>query len=497
MSIPEKAGATLRATASREELTNRHRALETSLQGLKTADAINGLTQALRFFEDQSRTQREQLLKTGHAKTRDEQLACSWVAERYDHLLRLSRETVSRSFAENAQEKNLRAQICALAILLSGHVIKWRKFSGTRPDPTAREWLHQILRTALSFGEESTVLAIRIEERSFDATVESLYVRALLLDRFASGNLPPGRLEILDNWLVMWMGSLWLTRAPAVGEPTLGINTATPLRGLVPYVSGDESQLFLSLRPLQRQLDRTIRSFHHGKVFPQWGIGVNAPMEEHVAVIDFLEREFALIESARLQRSKRLAISTNSIVGVYFGFDEICGMAFSPERMHTLGGGGTNIGIRNAVNLVDISDGGLGLDMVDDDSRKVHVGDLLAVRLEKGRPCVLGMVVRKSTLQRPTATLIGIKVLSKAPVHVAMERVDATTNTWQPTQGILLAGLANNGYADSVIVSESTYVANALMAVSVGGQPFEMRLRRVRHQGPGWRMAAFDAARPE
>ena len=132
--------------------------------------------------------------------------------------------------------------------------------------------------------------------------------------------------------------------------------------------------------------------------------------------------------------------------------------------------------------------------MVDEDARKVHVDDLIAVRLEKGRPCVLGVVVRKSTLLKPTASLIGVKVLSKAPLYFAMDRVDEATNTWQPTEGILIAGTADDGFADSLIVNDKTYVANSLMAVTLDSRTFELQLRRVRQQGPGWRMAAFDAA---
>ena len=480
--------------ALHDEITAKHRALERSLPGYSASDANRALTQALRYFEDNGRPDREQLLKTGLIKTKPEQATCTWVAERFGHLLRLSRDALLSAFADDNKDTGPRAQICALAVVLSGHAIKWHKFAGSRPDPTTREWLHQIFRTAEAFGVDATVLSVRIEDRQFDATVETLYVRALLLDRFSSGNLPPKRLEILDNWLVAWMGALWLTREPVAGEPTLGINTAVPQRGLSPLIPGDGSHLFLSLRPLQRQLDKTIRDFHHGVIFPGWGIGLNAAMEEHVAVIDFLEREFTLIEAARKQRNKRLAIGVNSPVAVFFGFDEICRMAFSVEKLHSLAGGGAEIGIRNAIQLIDISDGGLGLDMVDEDARRVHVDDLIAVRLEKGRPCLLGVVVRKSNLQRPTATLIGVKVLSKAPVYNVMDRVDEATNTWQATEGILLAGAAPDGFADSVIVGDKTYVANALMAVTLGAHTFEMHLRRVRQQGPGWRMAAFDAA---
>jgi hypothetical protein len=490
---PIKPGGAPVRVATHDEITTKHRALEKNVPGYKSSDATNALSQALRFFEDNTRLEREQLLLAGVAKDKVEQAACIWLAERYDHLLRLTREVVLRSFVAEDTDKSPQAPICALAILLSGQSIKWRKFSGSRADNTTREWLHQIFRTASAFGVDAAVLSVRIEDRQYDATVETLYLRALLLDRFSSGNLPPTRLELLDNWLVAWMGSLWLTREPAPGVPTLGINTAAPQRGLIPHVVGDGAHLFLSLRPMQRQLDRSIRQFHQGSIFPGWGIGQGARMEEHVAVIDFLEREFSLIETAPKQRNKRISIGTNSIVGVFFGFSEICRMAFDPERLHTLTGGGAEIGIRNAINLADISEGGLGLDMTDEDARRVHVDDLVAIRLEKGRPCVIGVIVRKSKLERPSATLIGVKVLTKQPVYRGMDRVDEA-NTWQPTEAILLAGDAEDGFADSVIVSDTTYAANALLAVTLGNHNYDLRLRRVRQQGAGWRMAAYDAA---
>ncbi|HEX4857642.1 MAG TPA: hypothetical protein VFV17_01410, partial [Usitatibacteraceae bacterium] len=156
-------------------------------------------------------------------------------------------------------------------------------------------------------------------------------------------------------------------------------------------------------------------------------------------------------------------------------------------------GGGANFGIRNAINLVDVSEGGLGLDMVDDDARRVPLGTLVAVRLEKGKPCVIGTVVRKSGLQRPTATLVGIRLFSKSPVWMSMERVDEATNSWQPTEGILLAGGAADGYSDALIVSDQTYVANGLLAVTLGTSTFQLSMRRIREQGSGWRLAAFDA----
>ena len=478
-----------------DELTAKHKALAQSVARFSAADATRALVQALRYFEDQSRSAREALLKTGQLKNKADHSTCVWVSERYEQLMNLTRETARRAFSEEHPDTSQRAAIGALLLVVSGQVLKWKKFAGAAVDAQWRQWLHNSYRTARSFQLDGVVLATRIEERAFDATIESLYVRALLLDRLAGGGLSPKRLELLDTWLVAWMGALWLTTEPTPGEFMLGVNALEAQGSLTPRLPGDGAQRFLSLRPLQRQLDRTIRDFHLGNIFPGFGIGMSAPLEDHVAVIEFLEREFTLIETARKQRARRISVASQSAVAVFFGFSEICSLAFSPDKLHSLVGGGAEIGLRNAIHLADISDGGLGLDMVEDDARRVHVGDLLAVRLEKGKPCVLGVVVRKSSA-RNGATQVGVKVLSKAPILCAMDRVDQASNTWQPTQGLFIVGSAADGFADSVVVSDTTYVANSLAAVTLESTTIELYLRRVRQQGPGWRMAAYDAQFP-
>ena len=39
----------------------------------------------------------------------------------------------------------------------------------------------------MAFAVDSNVISVRVESQMFDATVEALYVRALLVDRFAGG----------------------------------------------------------------------------------------------------------------------------------------------------------------------------------------------------------------------------------------------------------------------------------------------------------------------
>ncbi len=508
INAPVNSSQLLNETEQRE-LSQKHQALEVSVANFKAGDAIDSVSQALRYFEDRSRADRQHLIAANTLKTKGDLIASEWICGRYRHLLSMAFTAMLRSFDGVAEGRASPAQGCALVMVISAHVVKWRKYSGGRTDTVVRECAHLALQKAQLQRVEGGVLTTRIDDRVHETTVEALYLRTMLLERFSGGSLSPKRFEILDTWLTTWMDAMWLTREPSTLEPMLAINLADIERGLIPYVPlvppmpVGESEFFLSLRPVKRQLDRAIQAFHQGTIYPGWGVGVTMKIEEHVGVIEFLERELQLIDEFRNAatdvaqgqaklRGKRVPIGVNTIVAVYFGFNEISAQAFDMTRAHSVAGGGAEIGIRNAVRLLDISEGGLGLEMVDEDARRLHVNDLVAVRLEKGRAVVLGFVARKSTLQRPTGTLIGIKVLTKTPLKLIMDRVN-DANQWQPCEGLLVAGLAADGFADSVIMSEKDYVANSLVAATLSGRVYEFYARRVREQGNGWRMVAIDA----
>jgi hypothetical protein len=513
-------GPGLQLTRYHSGMADKHSALDQSLDKKNVIESAQAVGKALREFEEFSRGDREKFLQAGLAQTGSDQAVCEWVAERYDHLARIARSVVPHDLSpDNPQRKSL-GWAWALAVLLTGHASKWRKIAGLRADTAARGRLHKLFVTAGNAGVHDGILEVMVDRRSIETTVESLYVRGLLLERFASGNLAPRRLEILDSWLLEWMGSLWLSREPITDGPSLAINTRNPNVGLTRYAAGEKADYFLGMRPLQRQLDRAVRDFRRGVIFPGWGIGLVFRVEEHVGVIDFLEREFAIIESSGAQKSKRFAIGGGSGVTAFAGFNDIYSRAL--QRQSTLGA--SNVTESSAVNapgdglsaaasrraalsetgsqvaqrlgqqpihLLDISESGLGLEMSTDDAALFEVDELIAVRIEPDKPCVLGVVARKTTTQQRSMVTVGVRVISKVPLRATLEMLNDRL-VRQPAKGIFVSGKAEHGFADSIIVTDAVYKANPTLSVMVSAGIFHLRLGRVRQQGPGWKMAAVE-----
>ncbi len=510
----------LQITRNHSGMADKHSALEQAMDKRNVIDSMQAISKALREFEDFSRNDRERFLQGGLAQTSGDQAVCEWIAARYDHLARMAREVVPYERAVDTQEQARMAPAWALAIMLAGHASKWRKIAGLRSELAARGRLHKLFVSAIDARVDDCILDVMVDRRSIETTVEALYVRALLLERFASGNLPPRRLEILDSWLLEWMGALWLSREPIADGPSLAVDTRNANLGLTRFVRGERADFFLGLRPLQRQLARATKDFHRGVIFPGWGIGLVFRMEDHVAVIAFLEREFAIIESAGAQKSKRFAIGRNSDVTVFFGFNDI--YARGLQRQSTLASanvtekGGVNapgdvlssaaarraalsetgsyVAVRvgsQPIHLLDISESGLGLEMSTEDAALVEVDELVAVRIEEGKPCVLGVVARKTSAHHRQVTTVGIKVLSKVPLRATLEMVNDRLAR-QSAKGIFVTGKADHGFADSIIVADAVYKANTTLSVMVASGVFHLRLGRVRMQGPGWKMAAVE-----
>lgn len=515
----------LQLTRAHRELADRHTDLQLGLNKSDTVASVAALSKTLSEFEDGFRQERERILQAGLIKTDGDLAVSEWMATRYDHLSHIAYDLVPSGLVADSPLPAEVAPAWTLAFLLIGHAGKWRKVAGLRPDAIARERLHQLFISAHKTGVAGLTQRIMVDRYIAEANAEALYVRALLLDRFASGNLSSRRLEILDSWLVTSMGSLWLAKTPDLAGPNLCVDPKTPTSGLYPHNPKERARFYLSLRPLQRQLARTVESFHHGNIFPGWGIGVNFRIEDHVGVVEFLEREFSILDVAANQKSKRLNVKTNAPVTAFVGFNDIYSRALAQQTTLITGGsqpsyaaapaptesrsglsvsamrvpgsestalGGFDV-IRGPVYLVDISDSGIGIEMPTDEAAQVDVDNMIALRIEEGRPCILGVVVRKAAIQNRYATLVGVRVLSKTPLRATLEQVHDGTGASRPAvKAILIGGRAEHGFGDSIIVNDSTFKYNPVMSITMASNIFHLRLGRVRHQGPGWKLCAVE-----
>lgn len=505
-------------TRAHRNLADSHIDLHQAIDRTNQQRSTKMITKALAEFEHFSKGERLRILQGGLSQTQTDAAFLEWVAARYDHLFRIAFDVASIKISASEEHEPL---AWATALLICAHACKWRKISMQRPDLGAREKLHTLYRSAVSKKCDAQIVSVFVDQNAIETTVEAAYIRALLIERFAGGALSPRRLEILDNWLVASLGTFWLTREPVADEPILGVDPTNLARSLVPYVPGEASKRYLSLRPLSRQLQRIIDGFHRGTIFPGWGMGLAFRIEDHIAVIDFLEREIHLVENAAAPKSKRLNAVGGEIVTMFAGFNDIYSHALlmqntsppissaaSLDQVKLEGYGAPSLEalvkansetgnfiiterIKGPVTLVDISDSGIGLEMAGEDAAMLEIDHLIALQINPKRPRLIGMVVRKANLHHHAKTLVGIRVISRVPVRATLEQV--SESIVRPTiKGILICDHASHGFGDSIILNDVAFKSNPTLSVSMANGLFHFRLGRVRHQGQGWKMAAIE-----
>jgi hypothetical protein len=133
------------------------------------------------------------------------------------------------------------------------------------------------------------------------------------------------------------MSALWLSTNPSASDATLllSININSEMHGLTRYEVGDNADFYLALAPQQYQLERAIQSFHCGVLFQSWGIGMAFRVDEHVGVIDFLERELMMLEQKIIVKSKRFSPQSEVAADVYLdlALSRRLGRAASPPNL--------------------------------------------------------------------------------------------------------------------------------------------------------------------
>lgn len=468
------------------QATRMRQALSTTLQDIESgqntrppADATSAMVASFIEFEAITREERERLLQNSNASTAEDLMLSEWYASRYDQLARMARTITERPMAARAAEA---APAWAYSILLRGHATKWRQVAGHRAI-APRGVLHQVFKSAIDAGIGDSIMPMIIEGQPLETTIEALYARTLLLERFASGNLTAQRLEILDNWLISWMGAMWLSRdAATVGDgPVLCVDTNSETHGLMRMSAGKSADYFMALRPLERQLSRAVQSFHRGVIFPGWGIGMAFRIDEHVAVIEHLEQEFRLLSSGAETKSQRSAVARGAEVDVFVGIEDVsAACAAKPVRGQKL-------------LLLDVSQSGVGLSSAVDAALNISVEDLIAVRLEPGGGLLLGEVVRKATGAERNTVVVGVRLLSKEPLQ-------RTVTTSTPNAGpiafdvLFIRGDSESGNGDAIVLSDAAYRFDVDLTMTIGAANFVLRPGRVRHHGRGWKLVSFDVA---
>ena len=450
-----------------------------------------------------ARVKRE-LLASSLCMNDDHQALGEWICGEHQKLAEIAFKLLDGS-AGTVTEPALALNVCAAALFHWGEAVKW----SARRERLNYQPLHALLAEAIRAGTHRQPLRIVSDGRGRTMSIESLYLRALLLDRFGGGSLTRQQMEVLDAWLWEWAPALSATSEyPGGGTYRIDLDGNSGLRE--GKRAGEGTSLYLQLEPLESRRRQVIKELHNGRFVPPHGCSADMRVEEHVAVIDQLQRAFQSCSEDAARRAERSS-GAGLRLEVWVGLPEILSRGISPANLESTSAWKVSEDVRAAIAagnrnhpsigiiddpskrylwLLDVSDTGFGFEAMGRDAVGIEVGDIVGWRKAKGEPCTIGKVVRRVPGGQPGQVFLGVQRLTHAaqPLRLVEQIGDRelSENTF-----VFVAGDDPSGRHDAFLLPEKLMRDNAFRT-RAGNDVYKLRFNRVRNKGRGWVLAGFE-----
>lgn len=447
---------------------------------------------------------KRELLASSLCMNDEHQALGEWVCGEHEKLAEIAFKLLDGS--GKVCDPTLSLNLSAAALFHWGEAVKW----STRRTRQNYQPLHAILLEAMGSERHRQPMRVVSDGRGRTVSLESLYFRALLLDRFGGGSLTRQQMEILDAWLWEWAPALSGTFSFDGGKVfRVDLDGTGGLRE--GKRAGEGNSLYLKLEPLESRRRAIIKELHRGRIVPPHGCAADMRVEEHVAVIDQLQRAFDSCGEAASRRAER-SPGAGTRLEVWLGLSEILAKGVSASTVETTGAWRVTEDVRAAIAsgnrshpalgiiddpskrylwLVDVSDSGYGFEALGRDAVGIEVGDLVGWRKAKGEPCTIGKVVRRVPGSSPGQVFLGVQRLTDAaqPLKLVEEvgERELSENTF-----VFVAGTDGSGRHDAFLLPENLQRDNAAFRARAGNDIYKLRFNRVRNKGRGWVLAGFE-----
>ncbi|HZZ91205.1 MAG TPA: hypothetical protein VFE23_01515 [Usitatibacter sp.] len=393
------------------------------------------------------------------------------------------------------------ASIVALAMHYAGEAMKWATAVGARSAAPCAT-LNQAMSAAIGLGIAREPLELTIARQARRCSVESLYVRTLLLCRFAGGNITCRQLEILDALMWSWLPILHTVPGPAGQTLHVDVESSDGLR--LGMADPDGRCMHLDRDALERAYDATLAEFQAGNIVPE-GLTASFPMSDHIAALDVMRRGLRRWMQVPVARAPRLQVAGKD-VELFRGLAAVAAAIARPRApMLTIDVGDAPPALsgtrphrdlvdavyetpRHIVQLRDLSSSGIGVSVSAPALAGLTLNEIVALRLRDEGPLVLGKIARVLPAQ-DGRRVVGIRRLGGRAVLMKMDRIDgASAETWHLVH---VPGAEASGRDDAYLVTESQLRSGATLRTEVGQRSYDLCLDRVRDRGPGWVLAGF------
>ncbi|MBL0143942.1 MAG: hypothetical protein IPP91_18030 [Betaproteobacteria bacterium] len=422
-------------------------------------------------------------------------------------------------WATTPESAEMKFRVTGLAMNAIHCFVKWGCFLGEPGRSVPWKQLHALYALAESGGYSQVPFVLHPSQPSFRPSVQSLFLRTLILDLVNAGNLSRVQLEIADGWFSSWCGDYSLDTDYSSRSHLFYVDLATD-RGLhlMRNDSHGDTVRYVRTDGLNAQLEEVQAGLRHGKLYAGHGAGAVFPVEEHVALLAVMEKLYqSMIASAENRIEERTRFEDREIE-VVAGMERVLAkIRRGPEPAQA---GTASQGVTVTSEMVEITPSGLSLTSietapaaavaVDPDIQTWRVKDLsskgygllvdkasadtvmlngvIGLRNQLSGGWILGSVVRKLANRVRGEILAGVEVLSFRPLLIELSPAEGGA----AIEALYLPGTEASGRLDSIMIRATDFSATTPYRLEAGGATYRIRLNRIAKKGADWIRARFE-----
>lgn len=422
-------------------------------------------------------------------------------------------------WAGSREAVELMFRVTGLALNAIHGYVKWGSFLSEPGRSVPWKQLHALYALAESEGFSRVPFVLHAAQPSFKPSVQSLYLRTLVLDLLNAGNLTKTQVEIADGWFSSWCGdySLDAEYSSRLHIFFVDLGSESGLHLLRRDAQGETTR-YVRADGLKVQMEEVQAGLRHGRLFAGYGAGAVFTVEEHVALLAIVEKLYGSILSGTQNRIEERTHFEDREVDVAPGIELLlrkmregpalpappAAAAAAPDAtMDTIelspmgvsqvasapAGAEANTDDPDLFRwrVLDLSTTGYGLLVDRPTAETVVLGGLLGVRNQENGGWIVAQVVRKLPNRVRGEMLLGVEVLAYRPVRIELQRDDGPA-----IEALYLPGPVATGRSDSILLRVADFSSEPVFRARVGGTTYRLRLNRIIRKGADWLKVRFE-----
>ena len=425
------------------------------------------------------------------------------------------------AWANTREALDIMFRVTGLALNAIHCFVKWGYFLNEPGRAAPWKQMHALYLLSDADGYSQVPFVLHASQPSFKPSVQSLYLRTLILDLLNTGNLSKVQIEIADGWFSSWCNDYALDTEYSSRQHLFYVDLAAEagLRIMRKDSHGDTMR-YVRADSMKAQIEEVQAGLRHGRLYAGYGAGAVFPVEEHVALLAIIEKLYASILAGSENRIEERTHFEDREVDVALGIDRVMRKirdktpaAAAPRAMTAVLSPSETIELSpSGLSLVeapaeaapvaavdpeverwrvyDLSSKGYGLLVDRAASEVVMLNGIIALRNHETGGWICGTIVRKLANRVRGEILVGVEVLAYRQIPV--ELVPASGG--KPTPALYVPGTDTNGKQDSVIIRAGDFRSDHTYAIQMGVATYNIRLNRILKKGADWIKARFEVA---